>query len=311
MGRPNCSRPLAYSTARSQVHGGQAHLEGAGQHRAVAAPPGGHVRPGHRLPGRQRWPATTAGSGGPWDGRAEWRRARRDRRRPRPSSDTTSRTSRSARCSTDDRQRTGAGRPRPAAVDQADDHRAVGGPVDQPGGQMGGDQRARARAPAELLEDQGGLGQPQTRRPRPPRAGSRWKTPASPSSAQPVAVDDRAVALGARGPRRAGTGPRTAGGSRRPGRAGTRRPRSPRQPLPPTVAWLLGEPEDPLGHDVALDLGRPGGDGQRDAAQPVLDHGPRRELAEPVGALQVVGGQPGPVRAGPARTPRAAGAVSE
>jgi len=53
----------------------------------------------------------------------------------------------------------GAGR-RP--LDQSDDDGAVVGPVDQAGGQVGGDERAGNERPPQLLEDQRRLGQAQT-----------------------------------------------------------------------------------------------------------------------------------------------------
>ncbi len=64
-----------------------------------------------------------------------------------------------------DRRRTGRW------LDQPDHHRPVVGPVDQAGGQMGGHQGTGHQGPTQLLEDQRGLGQPESRPRRPPRPG--------------------------------------------------------------------------------------------------------------------------------------------
>ncbi len=60
----------------------------------------------------------------------------------------------------DEHRHGGAGRR--TGLDQPDHHRAVVGPVDQAGGQMGGDQRTGHQRTPQLLEDQRRLGQTET-----------------------------------------------------------------------------------------------------------------------------------------------------
>ena len=60
---------------------------------------------------------------------------------------------------------------RRTGLDQPDHHRAVVGPVDQAGGQMGGDQWTGHQRPPQLLEDQRRLGQTRVPPRRPPRPG--------------------------------------------------------------------------------------------------------------------------------------------
>ena len=141
--------------------GRRADLEGGGEHRPVPSPPRGDRRdrrpasPGRQVATRphrgervhrplQPGDASRAAGSSERDAvvgqRPAARRGRRGARRPAGS--------------------TGGRRVRPG-LDQADHHRAVVGPVDQPGGQVGGDQWSGHQGPAQLLEDEGRLGQPE------------------------------------------------------------------------------------------------------------------------------------------------------
>ncbi len=136
---PTCR--AAVSTAPSRRH--QAATSGP----ATGSPGGQRGDRPHRgervhRPGERRGLAARAGS-----------------RRSTPSSDSDQQDVEVGEVLDDHRQRAGARGPGRRALDQADHHRAVVGPVDQPGGQVGGDQGPGHQRPAELLEDQGRLGQ--------------------------------------------------------------------------------------------------------------------------------------------------------
>ena len=208
--------------------GRPADLEGGGEDGAVSAPPGGDrpARPpapragngdrphrgegihGTSQPGGVERPRVDGGDAvGPTAPTA--RRGRRGTRRRR------------ARAPT-------GGRP---ALDQTHHGAAVIGPLDQAGGQMGGHQRTGHQRPAQLLEDQGGLGQPQPDARRPPRPGTgRTPRPGPAGASRPGRPPGRPTRRTA--PARAGNCPGTVAGRPRPGRSGTRSARSPRSDAP-------------------------------------------------------------------------------
>ena len=308
MGRPNCTRPLAYSTARSQAHWAmptcRAAVSTAPSRRHQAATSGPATgspagSDGHRPHRGERVHGTGERGGRPATpgrvGRCRRRRAPAGRR-GRPGA---RRPPAARRCPT----APGAGRSTSPTTTEPSSAPSTSPAARWEATSGPGHQRA-----AELLEDERGLGESQADaagllgQAQVEDAGIAQLLPA-------VAVDHVRRSTRGRGSTRAGTGPRTAGGCRRPARTGTRRPRSPSaQPFPAGGRLgLLGQPQDALADDVPLDLRRAGGDGQRDPPQPVLDHGPGREQRRarrcPRGR-----GRPGrPGRAATARTRRACG----
>ena len=83
------------------------------------------------------------------------------------------------------------------------------------------------QGPAQLLEDQGGLGQSEARHLRPPRPGTGGRRRPHPVAASPSRSTTRSVDSAAADRLERERALRTAGGCRRPARPGTRRPRSP------------------------------------------------------------------------------------
>ena len=323
-GTTELRRCLAYSTASSVVQAAAPTCRRGGQHRAVPPPPVGDLRPGHRVALGEGRPPPTPGSADPSAGPAGWRPPNAGPRRRRPSSASTSSTSRSSRYST---MRGSAARRWPTGPSTRPTTTAVIGPLDQSGGQMGGHQGTGHQRPPELLEDQAASASPS---PTPPASSARHRsnTPASASWRQPARSTTRS----------ANSNERTRSSGKLPcaqpahplgqvglqlgqlevhgRRSGLRRGGDPGLRLGGDARRrgdqrLLGQAEDPLAHDVALDLRRAGGDGQRDAPQPVLHHGPGRERSPAVHARRRRRrpGRPGP--AGRARTPRACARVSE
>ena len=322
MGRPNCRRCLAYSTARSVVHAAAPDLERGGEHGPVPAPPRGDVGPGHRL-------ARPAGRDRPHRGERVHRalqpggvegggaRPTRSPGRTGPAA-RRGRRGHSTRTGEDAVLGPAPGR-RPRPGPPPPNRRRPRRRGRRPGGRPPAGPGTRARPSSSKTRTASARPSP-----TPPASSARQRlnTPASPSSLPAarsttrsapsrarIAVEgEPALAQPAHALGQVGLGfgqfevhvdlsrSRRSGPGRR-SRRGLRPGRSDR---------LLGQPEDALADDVALDLGGAGGDGQRDPPQPVLDHGGRPAAGpSPSAGLEVVGGRARPGRAARARTRRA------
>ena len=157
------------------------------------------------------------------------------------------------------RLRAGAGAPHPT-IDLP-----VGGAVHEAGGEVRGEDRPGHEGPAELLEHHGGGGA--CRRPSPPASsGSRNEnTPASASSDQPAR---RCTTRSPSAARILSRGKRPAHSRRMPSASATSSSESSKSMVSPPRPLALGQAEDALGDDVALDLRRPRRDGAREAVHP-------------------------------------------
>ena len=139
----------------------QADLQGCGQHGTVATPPCGDIGPGYRLTGREY---RQGPDGGERIHRSrQWRGIQRARIEALDAGFRQHKEDVEIGQVFDDHRQRGAPHgPRNRALDKTDDHGAVVGTVDEPGGQVACHKRAGDECVSERLEHERRFGQTQT-----------------------------------------------------------------------------------------------------------------------------------------------------